>query len=1530
MKRHNLGRLLSLILALLLVISGVCTFAESDISADTPDASPSESVTETVTEPEAEPETEPETEPEAEPETEPVETHIHQYITTVEIIRKANCTTQGFEKRACECGETTYAYTDVVHASIEENVIKAPTCTEDGEAELICSLCQAIVNAQAPIIKKGHTPKDQCDVEVSELTCETDSIRTYKCKTCGEELPEYQEIVEKATGHLATKWDKVFETCEKPFLIISICGKCDTEMDVTEYPARPAKGHKLGKVITYNEPSCSKAGGNGSYCSNCQEYVLSEVIDPLPHTLEWVTVIEATCEHPGKEIEKCSVCGFEDIESEREIPQETEHSKVIVAVYQEPTCFKDGLGRAECKWCHVLLPFTEGVIEKFHAETSPVAYEGQEPTCTSKGFGKIVCDICGGDVELDVEIDCIAHTPGDAVETPASCTEEGKRVYPCTVCGLEEAFVETIAKIDHEPADEPKEYEATCLENGHVDIVCKFCDFVFDKQETDPALGHRVDESSREKIDPTCEAPGFYIIKCLECGEDTFTDETFDPLGHDTLGATREVFEKPTCDKAGKSGLKCNVCGKYQEVEDVEKIDHAKKETRVIEPPQCNKAGSEAEFCVDCGLQLGDATDIAVVECVSEVAQILLEPTCTEDGIAMLACKWCQTPMGSEPIKGGHKDGDIVVTTEPTCVADGEATLYCSVCNEPIDEHRVIKTDGHKENKTPAVTEATCTAEGKKEYSCEVCGEFLREEPISKRKHTPAEEIIIFDPTCTEEGYIYQLCTVCGEMIDETVERTLDAKGHVKADEWTYVDPTCKDKGKRVFLCTVCGEPAEEEIFEDLEQPAHQPGEYGMITEPTCTQPGLEGIVCAVCGFEIDTYPIPATNHAEQDVEVQIEATCKGPGRYAYTCKLCGVLLEVKEIDPAEHKFEKIDTLIPATCYDTGLAKQYCVWCDKDGGYVSLPIEHVGGDVAATKDATCTEPGVGTLKCALCGFTMSNSVVIAPLGHDFTEIAEDIPPTCISKGSVTYKCARCGELGEPVESDMTGHKFGEEAQDIEPTCEGKGMTAKVCTECGAPNEDGTEIITSEALGHTPSEDVFIFEQSCTEAGYIEQICAVCGARFDKEKTLDASGHTASEIPVVVEPTCTAKGRLDYFCKYGCGRLMNTIETLDMKGHGETIEVITLPATCTENGKAEIRCSVCNELLDTKTLGIEACQPIAIDILRKDDCATQTDGLQRMICRWCDKRMGFEAIPWKHHEVYTTIEPTCTEQGYELVTCVNCDLEIKSDYVDATGHKEKADDRAPTCTEDGYYRTICEVCDIVIEGGEIPATGHDFKETVSYATCEKDGFTTFTCEKCGFVETEAGDPALGHEPEKRVVKEANCTEDGLEQEYCTVCGVVINEVVIEKLGHDMTETLRTKANCEEDEKAEFTCSVCGFVDVQVSEGTSFGSKHNFEAGEKVAPTKETNGYTPYKCTVCELAEEREITKLGFVKETTELLAAPDLTADSVLVLEKDTDVIVSELDDDFYLISYTPDEGEEITGFIAVEYVELYLEEAAAE
>lgn len=109
------------------------------------------------------------------------------------------------------------------------------------------------------------------------------------------------------------------------------------------------------------------------------------------------------------------------------------------------------------------------------------------------------------------------------------------------------------------------------------------------------------------------------------------------------------------------------------------------------------------------------------------------------------------------------------------------------------------------------------------------------------------------------------------------------------------------------------------------------------------------------------------------------------------------------------------------------------------------------------------------------------------------------------------------------------------------------------------------------------------------------------------------------------------------------------------------------------------------------------------------------------------------------------EPTCTEAGQWIYTCILCG-ETKTEEIPATGRHswdEGSVTRAPTCVDDGEMTYTCTVChETKVE--RIPASGEhvwDDGVVTKEPTQTQDGEITYTCTRCGAVRVEPV-PATG--------------------------------------------------------------------------------------------------------------------------------------------------------------------------------------------
>ena len=146
-------------------------------------------------------------------------------------------------------------------------------------------------------------------------------------------------------------------------------------------------------------------------------------------------------------------------------------------------------------------------------------------------------------------------------------------------------------------------------------------------------------------------------------------------------------------------------------------------------------------------------------------------------------------------------------------------------------------------------------------------------------------------------------------------------------------------------------------------------------------------------------------------------------------------------------------------------------------------------EVEITKEATCSEDGVMTFTCSLCGDSYKE--VIAKTGkHEYEETVTK-EPTCTENGEKTYKCKNCSD-SYTEEISATGHEY-ESSITKEATCTEDGETTHTCTKCG-----DTYTETVAVTGHIEGEWKVPKENGMFKNGLKEQVCASCGEMINTE------------------------------------------------------------------------------------------------------------------------------------------------------------------------------------------------------------------------------------------------------------------------------------------------------------------------------------------------------------------------------------------------------------------------------------------------
>lgn len=499
------------------------------------------------------------------------------------------------------------------------------------------------------------------------------------------------------------------------------------------------------------------------------------------------------------------------------------------------------------------------------------------------------------------------------------------------------------------------------------------------------------------------------------------------------------------------------------------------------------------------------------------------QPTCTEAGTKTYTCTSCGKTKTTEIAATGHQHTEIRDEKEATCKTEGyTGDTYCKDCGAKVSSGQAIPKTEHTWDSGKVTTEATCEHTGVRTYTCTVCGE-TKEEEIAKTDHTYDEGKVTKKPTCTETGIKTYTCTVCGATKTEEIAAT----GHQHIEVRNEKEATCTETGYTGdTYCTDCG--VKLSSGEVISKKAHD-YEVKDRQKPTCTTDGYVLSVCKVCGDE-KKETLPATGHQHTEIRNKKEATCKAEG---YTgdmyCKDCGEKLsDGKTIaKTTEHTWDAGKVTKAAICTEKGVKTYTCTVCGATKTEEIAATGHQHTEVRNKVEATCTKEGYsGDVYCTDCGTKLSSGTEIARKAHEYEE-RERNEANCKRNGYILFVCKVCGDEKREV-LPKTDHQHTEIRNKVEATCTDEGYTGDTyCTDCGEKLSDGKKI---PATGHIHIGYLGKKEATCENDGYTgDAYCKDCGITLKIGKNIPALGHTW-EKKSVISPTYTKKGTITYICK----------------------------------------------------------------------------------------------------------------------------------------------------------------------------------------------------------------------------------------------------------------------------------------------------------------------------------------------------------------------------------------------------------------
>ncbi|MGN1093408.1 MAG: hypothetical protein ACI4SC_00315, partial [Candidatus Neoclostridium sp.] len=406
------------------------------------------------------------------------------------------------------------------------------------------------------------------------------------------------------------------------------------------------------------------------------------------------------------------------------------------------------------------------------------------------------------------------------------------------------------------------------------------------------------------------------------------------------------------------------------------------------------------------------------------------------------------------------------------------------------------------------------------------------------------------------------------------------------------------------------------------------------------------------------------------------------------------------------HEWSEYVVTEKADCVNEGEEQSRCVKCGEKRTNVLPALGHEEEPVPAVAP-TCLESGLTEGKrCSRCGEETEKSSFVPALGHEYSEFIVKEEPTCTKTGLKYRKCNRCGEKGETAVIEKTAHEYGTYYSNDDATCLKDGTKSARCARCG-----NTDTITDEgtALAHDVVVDVG-FDADCERDGLSEgSHCRRCGSVLTEATVLPALGHDEEEIPSVA-PTCTQNGKTSGVKCARCKKILSEQSVVPSLGH-ETEEMPAVQPDCVSSGKTKgEKCSRCGEVLvaqnEVPALGHKYKETTV-------EFTCTTDGYVLHACSRCGDSYKTDEIA--AHHVWNMENATCGADK----KCVNCDVigekaSGNHSFTDGTctvcryvcTHDYETEEKAATCEEKAQLIKTCKLCDVVVKTETGAALGHD--------------------------------------------------------------------------------------------------------------------------------------------------------------------------------------------------------------------------------
>lgn len=839
------------------------------------------------------------------------------------------------------------------HVYGEWKVIKAATCTQQGEKQRYCAVsgCDAFYTQSIAVVENAHVYNSW--TVTSEATCETVGSMVAVC-------------TEKGCGHKETRAIKKLEHTLPEMYLAD--GSLNPEWIIS---VEPVHGEGVITQIGYVRASCA-------ICGTTETREL-----PVEHTLSGTvsTIKAATCTTPGRGMDKCVVCG-DTVSMVLETQADAHVYSGLPIVTTPATCSVKGVGRNQCKECKKVFDveiecdpdahvdsngkILEWIVTKeayyhmdgimsvncaVHGVQSKTIYADHElaesdykilanPNCVKPGLKVAECKNCHRTIEREIPMDD-AHNWGEAeVLNLPTCTQEGKQVRHCSR-HYGHVLYETTDKAPHVFSTPwTTEVEADCNSTGRESNECVECTQIIKRTIPVREDAHDFVDDYGVKHDwtivtePTCATTGVKTNYCYECKK-TIVKEI--PMHTNTL--LKVSRKEPTCKFEGEIFYECKLCS--ADVYEAIPVDaDAHKyigEPAVLVAPTCQKAGVGLTICSYCEKE---CTTILPVDpdahCDKDGNlldwEVLKAASGCENGIEKLNCYYCGAVNRTLYSTHGMSDGMFNVQVVSTCTKDGvkKSKYKCPDCNSYVT---IPVEAGHSGLLSKVVKEATCTETGLALYNCGK-GNHLYYEIIPAEGHVAAEEYTILkEASCTEKGQRQLYCSVCKA---EILPPEDIPNAHIYTAWVIKVPGACNATGIRYRGCQEC-----DYYEENLYRSAHTPGEWVFEKGYDCKTGGKLYRFCTACNTQLGTKAAPAGTHGSTRTET-VKASNEHCIGSKVICNICETVVSEIKNPHKSYIIKGMEGWAP-TCTTTGMTDGVlCMICGYQTKQEVIPLLNDG------------------------------------------------------------------------------------------------------------------------------------------------------------------------------------------------------------------------------------------------------------------------------------------------------------------------------------------------------------------------------------------------------------------------------------------------------------------------------------------------------------------------------------------------------------------------------------------------------------